>query len=394
MMKKAVHFGAGNIGRGFIGLLLSLSDYEVVFIDVDDGLISELNQKNSYQVLEVGGAEVKEYKVDNVRGVNAKEREKAAAEIKDADLVTAAVGPTNLEYIAPAIAQGIKERLKEDNLDYLNIIACENAVQASTKLQEYVYDKLEEAEQEQANDYIGFPDSAVDRIVPPQDNEGLEVKVEPFKEWIVDKTQFKGEVPAIEGMDLTDNLLAFVERKIFTLNTGHAATAYLGYYKGYQYIHEAIKDDEIYQTVKDALLESGKTLIKYYNFSEKSHQQYINKILKRFKNPALQDSVVRVGRDPIRKLGASDRLVKPALRALDINIFPVGLRKSIAAGLLFDPEGDEEAQKMQTMIQQTGIEETLEEVTGIEGNSLLGKDIIRTYKKLKNSNSVGDKIIS
>ena len=393
-MKKAVHFGAGNIGRGFIGLLLSLSDYEVVFIDVDDDVISKLNQKNSYQVLEVGGTEEKEYQVDNVRGVNAKQEDKVVAEIRDADLVTAAVGPANLEYIAPAIAKGIKKRFAADNLDYLNIIACENAVQASTKLQEYVYEKLDEAEQEQANDYIGFPDSAVDRIVPPQETEGLTVKVEPFKEWIVDETQFKGEIPAIEGMDLTDNLLAFVERKIFTLNTGHAATAYLGYYKGYQYIHEAIKDDEIYQTVKDALLESGRTLIKYYGFESETHQQYIDKILKRFKNPALQDSVARVGRDPIRKLGPEDRLVKPALRALDMNIFPIGLRKCIAVGLLFDPEGDGEAQEIQTMIQQDGVEEALEEVTEIEANSLLGKDIIRTYEKLKNSNSLGDKIIS
>ncbi|MBM7557961.1 mannitol-1-phosphate 5-dehydrogenase [Halanaerobacter jeridensis] len=393
-MKKAVHFGAGNIGRGFIGLLLSLSDYEVVFIDVDDDVISKLNQKNSYQVLEVGGREEKEYQVDHVRGVNAKEEENIAAEIKDADLVTAAVGPANLEYIAPAIAQGIKKRFAADNLDYLNIIACENAVQASTKLQEYVYEKLDEAEQEQANDYIGFPDSAVDRIVPPQETEGLTVKVEPFKEWIVDETQFKGEIPEIEGMDLTDNLLAFVERKIFTLNTGHAATAYLGYYKGYQYIHEAIKDEEIYQTVKDALLESGRTLIKEYGFAEKTHQQYIDKILKRFKNPALQDSVSRVGRDPIRKLGPEDRLVKPALRALKMNIFPIGLRKCIAAGLLFAPEGDDEAQEIQTMIKKDGVEKALEEVTEIEANSLLGKDIIRTYNKLKDSNSLGDKIIS
>ena len=117
-MKKAVHFGAGNIGRGFIGLLLSLSDYEVVFIDVDDDVISKLNQENNYQVLEVGGAEVEEYKVNNVRGVNAKKEEQVAAEIKDADLVTAAVGPANLEYIAPAIAQGIKQRFAVDNLDY------------------------------------------------------------------------------------------------------------------------------------------------------------------------------------------------------------------------------------------------------------------------------------
>jgi mannitol-1-phosphate 5-dehydrogenase len=394
-MKKVVHFGAGNIGRGFIGLLLSLSNYEVIFVDIDQEVISTLNQNNSYKVLEVGGSEEREYIVDNVRGVNATDESTVVGEIEDADLITAAVGPANLEYIAPAITKGIKNRLAADNLDYLNIIACENAVQASTTLQEYVYQGLTEQEQKQANSYIGFPDSAVDRIVPPQeDKEGLEVKVEPFKEWIVDQTQFKGEIPDIEGMDLTDNLLAFVERKIFTLNTGHAATAYLGYYKGYEYIHEAIKDPQIYQTVKDALLESGKTLIKFYGFAEQDHKKYIEKILDRFKNPALKDSVTRVGRDPLRKLSADDRLVKPALRALEMNIFPIGLRECIATGFLFAPAGDEEAEKIQQLVKEEGLEVALQEVTDISANSLLGKDIIRTYKKLKDSNSLGNKIIS
>jgi len=382
-MKKAVHFGAGNIGRGFIGLLLGLSDYEVVFVDVNEEILAALNKNNRYKVLEVGGAEEKEYTVNNVRGINGKEISTVAKEIADADIVTAAVGPNNLKFIAPAIAEGLKIRLEKARPTELNIIACENAVKASTELKDYVYQNLDENLQEKADLYIGFPDSAVDRIVPPQEiTESLEVKVEPFKEWIVDQTQFKGEIPEIEGMNLTDNLVAFVERKIFTLNTGHCGTAYMGYYKGYQYIHEAIKDEEIYKTIKEALMESGSSLIEFYGFDEGTHKSYINKILKRFENPALMDSVTRVGRDPLRKLGAKDRLVKPASRAVEMGKFPTNLAKCIALGFLFDVDGDEAAQKIQDKIEKEGIERTLEAVTGLAPEGDLGQEVLKQYKEL------------
>jgi mannitol-1-phosphate 5-dehydrogenase len=382
-VKKAVHFGAGNIGRGFIGLLLGLSGYEVVFVDVNEEILAALNKNNRYKVLEVGGAEEKEYVVENVRGINGKEIAAVAKEIADGDIVTAAVGPNNLKFIAPAIAEGLKIRLEQARPEELNIIACENAVKASTELKDYIYQNLDGHLQEKADLYIGFPDSAVDRIVPPQEiNESLEVKVEPFKEWIVDQTQFKGEIPEVEGMDLTDNLLAFVERKIFTLNTGHCGTAYMGYYKGYQYIHEAIKDEEIYNTIKEALLESGSSLIEFYGFDEDTHKSYINKILKRFENPALMDSVTRVGRDPLRKLGAKDRLVKPASRAVKMGKFPNNLAKCIALGFLFDVAEDEAAQKIQKIIKEEGIENALEEVTGISPKDKLGQEVLKEYKKL------------
>ncbi|MEC9490937.1 MAG: mannitol-1-phosphate 5-dehydrogenase [Halanaerobiales bacterium] len=383
-MKKALHFGAGNIGRGFIGLLLNLSDYKVVFADIDQEIITELNEKNSYQVSEVGDEKEKHYQVDNVRGILSNKTYQVAEEIKDADLITTAVGVNNLKYLAEVIAEGIKLRIAEASNKKLNIIACENAVRATSKLKKEVYKFLTQAEEQKAEKKVGFVDSAVDRIVPPQENENrLDVKVEPFKEWIVDKTQFKGKIPIIEGMTPSDNLLAFVERKIYTLNTGHAATAYLGFYYNYQYIHQAIKDDKIYDTVKSALKESGQSLVKLYDFDSKQHEQYIEKILKRFMNPALKDSVERVGREPMRKLSEEDRLVKPALRAVENDISPTGLSKSIAAALFFDVKEDEQSQKMQQLINDIGIDQALEEITSISSDSELGKEIISKYQQLK-----------
>lgn len=50
-MNKLVLFGAGKIGRSFIGQLFSASDYEVVFIDINPVVIDQLNQRRSYQVV-------------------------------------------------------------------------------------------------------------------------------------------------------------------------------------------------------------------------------------------------------------------------------------------------------------------------------------------------------
>ena len=54
MGKKAVHFGSGNIGRGFVACFLHESGYEVIFADVVDQLVNSLNSTPSYKVIEVG----------------------------------------------------------------------------------------------------------------------------------------------------------------------------------------------------------------------------------------------------------------------------------------------------------------------------------------------------
>ncbi|EPC4929285.1 mannitol-1-phosphate 5-dehydrogenase [Vibrio cholerae] len=383
MKKNAVHFGAGNIGRGFIGKLLADADIAVTFADVNEPLVDQLSHQQEYKV-KVVGSECKMETVSHVTAVNSAS-EALIERIIKTDLVTTAVGPTVLDIIAKTIAKGLSARFAAGNTQPLNIIACENMVRGTTHLKQQVYQFLTTEEQQQADALVGFVDSAVDRIVPPlqaANDDPLEVTVESFSEWIVDKQQFKGEIPQIEGMEKTDNLMAFVERKLFTLNTGHCVTAYLGCLKGHRTIREAIEDPSIHAQVKQAMQESGEVLIRRYGFDRALHSAYIEKILSRFANPYLVDEVDRVGRQPLRKLGANDRLIKPLLGTIEYGLPNSMLLKGIAAALKYRNSSDPQAIELQQSIEKEGVRSTLARYTGLAADSIEAQQIEALYQQM------------
>lgn len=313
-MKKAVQFGAGNIGRGFIGTLLSQAGYHVTFADVAEAIIDKINADKTYTV-HVMDVACEDQPIAEISGVNSTKPE-AIDVIAGADLVTTAVGLVILPRIAPTIAAAIEKRQADGVKEPMNVIACENAIRASSQLKEAVYGALSDAGKAYADEYVGFPDCAVDRIVPPVKSENfIDVVVESYYEWDVERSGFKGEIPEIAGMSLVDDLMAYIERKLFTLNTAHCITAYLGKLRGLPTIDKAIADPEIFETVYAAMQESGAGLIKKHGFDAEKHAAYIDKIIGRFKNPYLQDDVTRVGREPLRKLSPTDRLIKPLTTA-------------------------------------------------------------------------------
>lgn len=382
-MKKAVQFGAGNIGRGFIGKILSQNNYEVCFADVSKEIIEELNSKNEYNV-EIVGANRKIVTVKNVSGVMSNSDE-IIEKIIEADIITTAVGPNVLKIIAKTLAKGIEARESKGIIKPLNIIACENMINGTTFLKDEIVKYLnEETVEKYIKKYVGFPNSAVDRIVPPMDVKGsiLDVKVEEFREWIVQEASFKGGVPKIEGMELTNNLMAFVERKLFTLNTGHAITAYLGVLNGHKTVKESIENPEIRKVVIDAMSESGDVLIKRYNFDREVHERYINKILSRFENPHLKDEVFRVGREPLRKLSFNDRLIKPLRGTIDYELKNESLIKGIAAAMRYRNENDPQAIELQNTIVNLGIEETFKKISGLDDTLDLEKRLVGYYNTI------------
>lgn len=380
----AVHFGAGNIGRGFIGALLFESGYETIFLDVNGTVVDALNKKRQYDVTLMGTAQQKIH-VENVRGINTLTNPAQGAEaIVQSDLVTAAVGPKVLPMISSLIADGLKARFIQ-NPAPLNVVACENMINASSLLKEHVYSHFSAEEKELADRLIGFPNAAVDRIVPDQTSEDiLAVAVEPYYEWVVEKPAIKGEVPNVEGITYVDDLGPFIERKLFTVNTGHTVPAYFGRYKGFQTIYDAMQDSEIQQLLQGALSETGEVVVQQHGFDREQHQQYINKIIGRFQNPNISDHVTRVARGPIRKLGKNDRLIRPASLYLQLTgKEPVYLATVIASVLLYVNEEDSEAKQLQAMIKAKGYVETLHEVAELEADDPLVKIIIKHVEELK-----------
>lgn len=374
-----VHFGAGNIGRGFIGETLAKNGFSITFVDVNAEIIDAINERGTYQV-ELAAEGHEQIKVDGVQGINnSTDPDKVVKAIAETDLVTTAIGPKILTFIAPLIADGIKARQQNGNTTKLDVIACENMIGGSQFLKEEVYKHLSADDKAFADENIGFPNAAVDRIVPLQKHDDpLFVSVEPFKEWVVDQSQMKNPAIKLEGVEYAESLDPFIERKLFSVNTGHATVAYTGKYLGYETIGDAIKDEKVLAQLKGALAETGDLLIHKWNFDPETHKAYQEKIIARFQNPYISDDIARVGRTPIRKLGYDERFIRPIRELKERNLDYKVLLDTVGMVLHFDEPKDEESQKLQEMLKNQSVEAVVKDVTKLDDAELVDA-IVKSY---------------
>ena len=380
MSGVAVHFGAGNIGRGFVGLILHRAGYQVVFADVVDELIDALNATPSYRVREVG-LESGEEVVDNYRAVNSRHDEPAVvAEIAAADIVTTAVGPRVLEFVAPPIAAGLRQRAA--GAAPLAVMACENAINATDVLAGHIRSAVPEAEWPAVAAKAVFANTAVDRIVPAQAADaGLDVTVETYFEWAIERPPFGGGEPSIPDATWVDDLAPYIERKLFTVNTGHATTAYHGFARGIKKLSDALADDAVRSAVEGVLGETKRLLVAKHDFSDEAQQAYVDKILQRFANPYLPDTVDRVGRQPLRKLSRHERLIGPAAELAERGVRPQHLLATVDAALSFDVPDDPESVELQRLLRTVPAAEATERICGLTPADPLYADVLAVLER-------------
>lgn len=361
---KAVHFGAGNIGRGFVGLLLHEGGYELVFSDVAAPLVDAINAVSEYTVHEVGDGGTDKV-VTGFRAVNSQTDPQAVIdEVATANVVTTAVGPTILRFVAPHIVAGLA--LRDPSAPPLQVMACENAIGATDILRDEVRAQAGDA-WEVLSARAVFANTAVDRIVPAQPpGEGVDVTVEPFFEWAIERPPFGDEPPTIPGAHFVDDLAPYIERKLFTVNTGHATTAYFGAQAGIEKISDALADPAIAARVAATLEETSALLEAVHGLDPAELAEYRATILRRFANPALPDTVGRVGRQPLRKLSRHERFVGPAAAAAERGLPTTALVAAMGAALAFDEPDDEQSVELQRRLREEDAEAFTASVTALE----------------------------
>lgn len=380
---RAIHFGAGNIGRGFIGYLLSESGYEVTFVDISDFLVNSINELKKYVVITLSTSQVKE-KVENVSAIHLKNIEELKKAVAEADLITTSIGANNLKVTGNLLTELLQVRI-QSNKNPLDIIACENALYATDMLKEGILQGASVELKDYLENSVGFPNSAVDRIVPNvniKKDSPIDVAVEDFYEWDVekDKVKINGD---IKGAEYVDNLAPYLERKLFLLNGAHATIGYLGHLKGYTFVHEAIKDEYIRNIVLGFHSEAVSALSIKNKVDINDLKAYSKKIIGRFENEYLQDEVFRVGRDPIRKLASNDRLITPLKICSELKIEVTNMVYGIAAGYLFNYSEDEKAVEIQNSIRDNGLAKTISVVSGLSVEDPLINMIMSKYEELK-----------
>ena len=334
---NAVMYGAGNIGRGFIGALFSGAGYKVTFIDAAENIVNALNEKGSYPVKLLSNDETEEITITGITAINSVNEREVMDCIAKADIMATAVGVREIPSIAPIIAGGLKKRF-QFNAVPLNIIICENLINADKYLAELIKKNLNENEIKLLEEQVGFVEASIGRMAPrqtPDMQEGniLRICSEKYAFLPVNKDAFKSNIPEIKGIVPFHNFDFFIQRKFFIHNMGHALCAYMGLLLGETYIADTAARADVLFIVQNAMLESAEALHKKFNVELHDMADHIKDLIFRFNNRALKDTCKRVGADTERKLGSADRFIGAINCCMEQGITPAFISIGAAAAI-------------------------------------------------------------
>jgi len=340
--QKLVLFGAGKIGRSFIAQVFSRAGHEVVFVDIDQSLLNHLNRTREYRVIIKGPERDETILVTNARGIHLNDTESVIAELADASIAALSVGQKGLPATLPLIARALVLRRQTHGAWPLDIIIAENLRNADQFILAELKCLLPEDYPVEA--LVGLVETSIGKMVPIMsqsdlDENPLQVFAEPYNLLIVAKHGFKNPIPEVNDLAPKDNIKAWVDRKLFIHNLGHATAAYLGFLDNSKsvFIYEALSDPAVLESTRQTMLQSADILMALYpgEFTPAQLEAHIDDLLARFRNRALGDTLFRVGCDLFRKLSPEDRLAGPIHAAIRLNKPFDLIRNALIAGISF-----------------------------------------------------------
>jgi len=377
-MRKAVQFGAGKIGRGFLGQLLFEGGCHITFVDADTALVDALNAGGEYSLRLVSDAETQTLRIGNLRALDARRNGDAVTQaVVEADLVSVAVGARVLPHVALALADGLNARASS-GCRPIDILLCENQWHAAALMRGLLEPYIASGARHYFEMQVGLVETVIGRMVPMTTNQQraedpLLVVAEPYKELPIAKVMLRGDPPSLPGLILADNFEAYEARKLYLHNMSHAALAYLGYKQGHEFIWQCAADPGIIRTLKIALIELVPALAAEYSLAAADLAAFAADLMRRFANRALGDTVARVAADPLRKLRSEDRLIGAAHLCLKHGVTPSALAAVVAATLRYDAPDDPSAQKLQRLRWELGDGGALESVCKVAPGSELAQ---------------------
>jgi len=386
--ENIVIWGAGRIGRGFVGDIFNNNGYGITFIDKAQALVDLLNRNGSYRVVRaVSADDIQSVDISGYEALHISEKEAIQNAFDSSSLTALAVYPKDFREVAKQLKTHLMARLKENSTP-MNILLCTNLAHAGPKFTEFLFEGLDDKQKHMLEETTGIIESLVIRICPNPPADLL--KVHPLVVWTngynelpVDKQGFKGKLPDIDEMRFVEDMRAEEMRKIYTYNMFHAVLAYHGHMAGHNLLVECLADDRIRSEALGAIDEVSQMLQIKYGFSIEDMDAWIDSVIKHTNNTTIGDTVIRSAADPLRKLRRDDRLIGPAMLCLEEGIDPIHLINAAAAAFFYLEEDDQASNDLQMMIKNEGIDQAVINVCGLSKGTVVHDRIVDAYKALE-----------
>lgn len=330
--KKAVVFGGGAVGRGFVGPLFTAAGWQVTFLDIDQDLVERLSRDGGYDQIIVDNQEQNHIRIAPIRAVSITDTEAVIATLTDADIAAISVGAANLPHLAPLITDGLKnrERMGRGPLDFL---LCENLHDAPAVLRT----ALDDVYGGDTSQLAGLAATSIGRMIPGQTKEsgqkGTTVFVEPYARLPYDATALRSIPPDAPGfVAVGSGFEVFSDRKLYVHNMGHCMLALLADYRSLSYVWEAVEQLDLRYLVRAAMVEAAAAVALRHRSPFAPLMDHVNDLLDRFGNRGLGDTAQRVGRDLVRKMRPDDRLLGAYVLCRRSGVAPLHISLAVALG--------------------------------------------------------------